>query len=508
MILIAYIQPNYCVMTSYLTQHRYRALLFLIIGLSLITRLFYLNHNELLVEEAYYWNYAEHLDFGYLDHPPMVALLIKLGTTLLGTNELGVRLLSLFCWFGAAFFSFKLTELIQRGAGIYAMLLLSILPFFFLHSLVITPDAPLTLCWSAALYYLYRALVQNQRYAWYLAGISLGLGLFSKYTILLLGPATLLYMLLTPSTRRLFLQKEPYCAAFIALLFFTPVVYWNATHEWASFAFQSTRRLHATPVFALHHLIGLILFFLMPTGVLGLWLLFRKNTQQDPTTRFLQIFTLVPLVVFSLFSLRHDLKFNWIGPGLLALIPWFSTWISNSTPSKRPLYDWIITSVLLLIIYNVSFFVMSFGTPNILYQTFGKKFISWNQLTQQLHAVAKRVADNHKTIPIFVPLDTYNIGSELLFYQAKLLNEGQMTTTYPIIGRHIFGGDSLMYRYWDTEKELKGRTLILISNSRQDFNNPMIETTDKKHATIHTIWARSPVKNEQVQPYYYQIIKK
>lgn len=63
-----------------------------------------MRHARLLVEEAYYWNYAQHLDWGYLDHPPMVAVLIKACTFLFGTNEFGVRSASLFCWFISAFF--------------------------------------------------------------------------------------------------------------------------------------------------------------------------------------------------------------------------------------------------------------------------------------------------------------------------------------------------------------------------------------------------------------------
>ena len=47
---------------------------------------------ELLDDEAYYWVYSKFLDWGYFDHPPMVALLIKLGYSIF-QNELGVRLL-------------------------------------------------------------------------------------------------------------------------------------------------------------------------------------------------------------------------------------------------------------------------------------------------------------------------------------------------------------------------------------------------------------------------------
>ena len=46
---------------------------------------------QLIPDEAYYWVWSRHLAAGYLDHPPMVALLIRLGTACLGTSELGIR---------------------------------------------------------------------------------------------------------------------------------------------------------------------------------------------------------------------------------------------------------------------------------------------------------------------------------------------------------------------------------------------------------------------------------
>lgn len=274
----------------------------LIILISLFIRLYYINSSDLLAEETYYWNYSAHLALGYLDHPPMVGLLIKLFTSLFGTHEFGVRIAAIFCWMLTAFFSYQLTNLIKPKAGLYAITLLAILPFFFIHSLVITPDIPLITCWSAALYYLYRALVQNNRTAWYVAGLWLGLGMLSKYTIVLLGLATLIYMLYTPSARKWFIRKEPYLCVLITLLLFTPVIYWNATHNWVSFAFQTTRRFQATSSFTLHQLLGLLIVFLTPIGVFELFALFSKKNinaaELDKKTQaFILIFALTPIFI-------------------------------------------------------------------------------------------------------------------------------------------------------------------------------------------------------------------
>ena len=106
-----------------------------------------------------------------------------------------------------------------------------------------TPDAPLTAAWGGALYFLERALIGNRRAAWWGVGVCVGLGMLSKYTIALLAPATLLFILLDPGSRRWLWQPGPYVAALVATLFFSPVIVWNALNDWASFAFQSTGRM-------------------------------------------------------------------------------------------------------------------------------------------------------------------------------------------------------------------------------------------------------------------------
>jgi hypothetical protein len=487
--------------------------IFVIIALSLLLRLICINSTSLLVEEAYYWNYAQHLDFGYLDHPPMVALLIKLSTLVFGTNEFGVRCCSLICWSIACVFSFKLTNLILEGAGRYAVMLLSILPFFFLHSLIITPDLPLIACWSLALYALFKALILHKSSSWYLAGLAIGLGLLSKYTIVLLGAATIAYMCITPNARFWFKRREAYVCALIAMLCFTPVIYWNANHHWASFAFQSTRRFDSPHVFSLPELIGLLLLFLTPIGVMGLYTLcFKKMTissLHSPSKKFLCTFTLIPLLFFGVFSCSHAIKFNWIGPSLLATIPWLAILIQQSLKTTHPRWaeGWKMTALLLLIGYFGVIFNLITGTPNIVYQALFTKYIAWDDLTHQINLLASE-ASQHLSLPtMIVPLDTYGVSSELAFYQAKLIAQGKITQSYPVIGQHIFGKESLMYRYWSTQEPLIGRVVLVISNNIDQFKEPGIINRTQAISPIQNIMSHSPWLGSSVLPYYYQVVK-
>ncbi|HVT62176.1 MAG TPA: glycosyltransferase family 39 protein, partial [Legionellaceae bacterium] len=100
---------------------KYSFSLFIIIFLSFLIRLLFLGQHDLLVEEAYYWNYAVHLDFGYLDHPPMIAALIRCATWFFGTNEFAVRFPALICWLITTYYSYQWCELVQKGTGPFAV---------------------------------------------------------------------------------------------------------------------------------------------------------------------------------------------------------------------------------------------------------------------------------------------------------------------------------------------------------------------------------------------------
>jgi dolichol-phosphate mannosyltransferase len=106
----------------------------LAVGLAIyavLLRLLYMRLVNLMPEEAYYWNYAQHLDFGYLDHPPAVAWLIRLSTQILGNNEFAVRATALALWFVTVAFCFQLTRnLYGKTAAFASIFLLSAMPFF------------------------------------------------------------------------------------------------------------------------------------------------------------------------------------------------------------------------------------------------------------------------------------------------------------------------------------------------------------------------------------------
>jgi dolichol-phosphate mannosyltransferase len=238
----------------------------------------------------------------------MVAWIIWLGTLVFGTSEFAIRIGSFICWIITALFTYGLAlNIFNKSTAISSVMLLAILPMFFGVGLVTTPDAPLVTCWAGALYFLERALVGQDRSAWWGAGIFIGLGMISKYTIVLLIPATFLYMLLDKSSRRWFLRPEPYAAALCVLLLFSPVIYWNATHDWASFAFQGPRRIHGISRFSLHSLVLSILILLthgFPCSM-GIFMSGRKDIRSLARNDSISIPERSYLFAVSLHSFRY-----------------------------------------------------------------------------------------------------------------------------------------------------------------------------------------------------------
>ena len=174
-----------------------------IVAFVVLLRLIYLGQAQLIPDEAYYWNYAQHMDLSFYDHPPMVAWLIWLGTAIFGNTEFGVRIGAFVCGLITMGYLYALARnLYDKSTAMRAVLLLAVLPFYFATGMVMTADAPLVAAWAATLYYMERALMADRNSAWLGMGIAFGLGILSKYTLGLLGPAALLFVILDPASRR------------------------------------------------------------------------------------------------------------------------------------------------------------------------------------------------------------------------------------------------------------------------------------------------------------------
>lgn len=492
-------------------SHSIARLAAITIGFSFALRLVFLGLQELLPEEAYYWQFAQHLDWSYLDHPGMVAWLISLGTSVFGHNEFGTRSLAIFCSAWSAFFLWKLACLLfNREIALSAVMLFAALPYFFVSGYLITPDSPLMLFWTATLYFLVLALRDSSHSAWLCVGVTMGLGMISKYSIALLGAATLLFMLLHRPSRRWFLSPWPYVAACITALLFTPVLYWNANHDWASFSFQTSRRLQAPSEFGIPTLLTSILCLVTPTGMVAAWLaLVHPNGAGEADgsefrALFLRVFLGVPLAVFTVFSITHIPKLNWTGPSFVIALPFFAALLHAPTLSQRlpriVVSCWPATLAVLFFLYTGALSYFQFGLPFVGYLRGTQRYVGWADLGRQIGTLLESQAGSAGTRPVVVGMDKHFLASEIGFY-TPAQNGAAPLPVGAVAGRNIFGLNSLMWALWEP-KGLEGTTLLLMARSTEDLEKPEISNFVSSLEPIHVLTTQ--MRGNESGKFYYR----
>jgi 4-amino-4-deoxy-L-arabinose transferase-like glycosyltransferase len=208
-----------------------------------ILRAIYAATIDLRVDEAYYWTWWQERVLSYLDHPPLVAWSIGLGTALFGDTNFGVRFAGLVSMLAM---QLLLADIVWRTVrDIRYVVVVALLPeaclTFGLGMTKITPDIALIPFELAMMWSLVRLWQSDDQRWWLAAGLFGGLALASKYTALLLLPAIALFVLVPDWRGRQLRSPWLWLGAGVALLVFSPVLYWNATHDWASFRFQLDR---------------------------------------------------------------------------------------------------------------------------------------------------------------------------------------------------------------------------------------------------------------------------
>jgi hypothetical protein len=232
--------------------------LILFLALFTLARLWVAAVVHLTEDEAYYRLWAASLQFGYYDHPPMIAWWIRVGTLIAGDTALGVRLLPVL---SGALGSFIIFDLSQRlGASVRtaerATVWYNATLIVGLGGFLAIPDAPAVLFWIIALWCLVRTEEGQLGRWWIAAGIAAGLAAISKYSALFLAPGVVIWLVWKGGGWRALLKPWPWVAAVIAGAFFATNLVWNAEHHWVSFIKQFGRV--APKGFTPSHLIELI----------------------------------------------------------------------------------------------------------------------------------------------------------------------------------------------------------------------------------------------------------
>jgi 4-amino-4-deoxy-L-arabinose transferase-like glycosyltransferase len=268
-------------------------------------------------DEAYYWLWSQHLQPGYYDHPPMVAVFIRAGTMLAGSTPFGIRL---FGPLSAAAGSYLLWHAAEdfcpdRHAGLVAAGLFNATLVTGAGAIIITPDTPLLFFWTAALAGAGRLLARRDRRWWLAIGAATGFALLSKYTGALMIAGLGLWLLGNNEGRRHLRTPWPWAGILLALAIFTPNLLWNQTHHWVSYLKQGGRVAQFDPARAVQFLtelifgqIGLVTPIIFGLFCIAIWRLCRA---QNAVGQLLLWLTLLPAAVFVEHAFSERVQANW-----------------------------------------------------------------------------------------------------------------------------------------------------------------------------------------------------
>jgi hypothetical protein len=391
---------------------RYRRALLLIIATSTLLRLVVALVVPLLDDEAHYWVWAQHLMWGYPDHPPMIAGLVRVSTALLGHSVLAVRLPALVLGALSTALVFGLTRrLYSPAAGVRAAMLFQVLPAFAASGIMAAPDAPLGAFWLVAMTSAWVA-ARGVAWAWPVAGAAVGLAIQCKLAGTALAISIAGYTLTAATTRRWMRTPWPYLAILAGLLVIAPMLWWNAGHDWATFrrAFEQDAWVH--PTHALGNVLSFLasqLLFYAPLGfpilIAGV-VVVAAHRRDDERLRFLFWCVAPTLLIAALASIRALAKPHYTAPALLAAV----IAVGGLWPRWRA-QRWLRAGVLSSAALTLLGFVLA-AVPNPLLREFHTESAGWSRVAAEVEQLLPEVGPRGE---VFVLAETYQVGSQIAF---------------------------------------------------------------------------------------------
>ncbi len=350
-----------------------RGVLLLALGVTVL-RLVAAGSIHLTEDEAYYRFWAQHLQLGYHDHPPMIGWWVRAGQALFGDTPLGVRLAPSLA---TGFTTWLIADLTRRlGAtrktAFRAALWYNATLTICLGGMLAIPDVPASLFWAIALWTLAR-FWEGRNGAWWLAtGLAAGLAVMSKYSGLFLAPGVLLWLLLVPGGRAELKRPWPWIAVLIAGLVFAPNIAWNAQNGWITFIKQFGRVApHGLSLGFTAELLGAQFLLFTPIMAIyagrGVWQAWRERGAEEGVRLILPVATSAPFAAYLLLHSLHDrVQGHWPAPlfGALAICAAVSAESFGKTLRGRVIRG--LTPAVGYLTAAAAFAVMALPTPNFL----------------------------------------------------------------------------------------------------------------------------------------------
>lgn len=293
------------------------ALAALVVGVELTMGLRY----GLFRDELYYLACADHLDWGYVDHPPLSIAILALVRAWLGDSQLALRIVPALAGGSNVVIAAAIARELGGGrfASMIAALSIAVAPLYLAIAGFYSMNPLDVLAWAVATLLLTRLTARDDARVWPWLGAALGIGLLNKISVLFFVAGLGLAVLATPSLRTHLKTYRPWLALGITLTLFAPYVWWQVTHGWPTLEFIHNasvyKNLALSPLGLLLAQLELLHPFNLPLWLGGLaWLLFGE------AGRRFRALAIVWLTVFVILAFQGA-KGYYLGPSFMLLLP-------------------------------------------------------------------------------------------------------------------------------------------------------------------------------------------
>lgn len=406
---------------------------------------------ELFDDEAYYWVYSKFLDWGYFDHPPMIALMIKLGTYFF-SGELGVRLVVVLMGAASVYLIEKLTQPSDSRLFYAVILQIAVLQ---IGGILAVPDIPL-LFFTALFFWGYQMFSEKPNWinAIWLA-IIIAFLLYSKYHGLLIVIATLL------SNWRLLKKSATWLVIVMAALLFMPHVLWQFNHGLPSLNYHLFERVSPSYSFSFttDYIAGQLLIAGPLIGWLVIWAAF-KHKPADQVQKAMKWSLGFVYCLFLVSSFKSRTEANWTVPLLVPLVVLAYQYIAKNEKLKRWVYRLFPLSVVLILFVRV---FMILDTP--LVRNLPKDEFHYNK------EWTKEVRGKANGLPV-VFTNSYQRASKYWFYTGD---------TAFSLNTHLYRRSN--YNFWPLEMQLQNRNVFIVGSKGTSGLTQVLQSGNKEFST-------------------------